>query len=87
EPWLLAGLMMASVLHGLAAASRSDLEFVLAALQAMVYGLFVYCNLSFGRPPTLTESQKALLDSIPADIRTVLSRLDLDPTMTRYACC
>ncbi|KAI9057530.1 hypothetical protein FKP32DRAFT_1545113, partial [Trametes sanguinea] len=87
EPWLLAGLFMTSVLHTLAAVSRTDLHFVLSALQAMIYGAFIYCNVAAGSPPVLTAAQALLLNDMPSDIRTVLSKLDLEPPMIRFATC
>ncbi|KAJ2992382.1 hypothetical protein NUW54_g7948 [Trametes sanguinea] len=87
QPWLLAGLLMASILHSLAAVSRTDLQFVLSALQAMIYGAFVYCNVTSGASTSLTPEQTRLLNEMPSDIRTVLSKLGLDPPVIRYASC
>ncbi|CDO68121.1 hypothetical protein BN946_scf185044.g29 [Trametes cinnabarina] len=39
------------------------------------------------RHPNLTVEQRDMLDAIPRDIRTVLSRLGLDPDIVRYASC
>ncbi|OJT09666.1 hypothetical protein TRAPUB_13852 [Trametes pubescens] len=55
-------------------------------MQAVVYGLFVYCNRLIGAP-SLTPPQSELLAAIPSDIRTVLTRLGLDPEIIRYASC
>ncbi|KAJ3016340.1 hypothetical protein NUW54_g823 [Trametes sanguinea] len=87
QPWLLAGMLMASVLHSLAAVSRTDLQFVLSALQAMLYGAFVYCNVGARSSSPLTAEQALLLDQLPSDVRTVLSRLGLEPPIIRHATC
>ncbi|KAI0360932.1 hypothetical protein OH77DRAFT_1365392, partial [Trametes cingulata] len=87
EPWLLAGLMMSAVLHALAAASRPHLRYVLATLQAMVYGLFMYSNRTSGGPATLNPTQSSLFSSIPSDVRTVLADLRLEPDIVRFASC
>ncbi|CDO72139.1 hypothetical protein BN946_scf184962.g82 [Trametes cinnabarina] len=87
QPWLLAALIMASVLHALAAVSRADLQFVLKTLEVVVYGAFAYCNASSGSASSLTAAQSLLLGEIPSDIRTVLSRLDLEPPILEYASC
>ncbi|KAI0363523.1 hypothetical protein BV20DRAFT_946139, partial [Pilatotrama ljubarskyi] len=83
EPFLLVGLFMASVLHCLAAVSRSDVRFVLASLQAMIYGCFVYCNAS----AHLTPAQHDVVNAVPVDIRTVMSQLELNTDFIRYAAC
>ncbi|KAI9069063.1 hypothetical protein FKP32DRAFT_1560466, partial [Trametes sanguinea] len=83
EPFLLAALLMASVLHSLEAVSRTNLRFLLTTLQVMVFGCFAYCNASVH----LTPVQSDIMNAIPSDIRTVLSRLQLEPDFLRYASC
>ncbi|KAL7284233.1 hypothetical protein ACG7TL_001515 [Trametes sanguinea] len=85
EPWLLAGLVMSAVLHSLAAVSRPDLTYVLATIQAIIYGAFMYCN--GASSTTLDADQAGMLAAIPSDVRTVLGRLGLEPDIVRYASC
>ncbi|EIW57900.1 uncharacterized protein TRAVEDRAFT_106892, partial [Trametes versicolor FP-101664 SS1] len=87
EPFILAALLFVTVLHALAAANRLTAQYGLAAFQVMLFGAFMYCNVSHGQPRALSHDQSDLLASIPDDIRTVLALLDLEPNIVRYAAC
>ncbi|KAI1785655.1 hypothetical protein LXA43DRAFT_855457, partial [Ganoderma leucocontextum] len=89
QPFILAGLLMATVLHSLASVSMPQATYMLATLRAVLFGAF---TLSYAIPTTSTSSQlnalhKDLLKRIPLDIRTVIDILQLDPDITQYACC
>ncbi|OSC96417.1 hypothetical protein PYCCODRAFT_1379203, partial [Trametes coccinea BRFM310] len=83
EPFILAGLLMACVLHAIAAVRGSNMRFVLVTLQVMLFGCLTYCNASVH----LTPAQHNIVNAIPDDIRTVLSALKIEPDITRYASC
>ncbi|KAI1783100.1 hypothetical protein LXA43DRAFT_865627, partial [Ganoderma leucocontextum] len=87
EPFVLAALLMVIVLHSLAAASRVYAQYILAAVQAMLYGAVVWCNAQSGWPSSLTPAQATLLQSVPDDVRTILTSLGLESDIIRYACC
>ncbi|KAI9069599.1 hypothetical protein FKP32DRAFT_1541804, partial [Trametes sanguinea] len=88
-PFLLAGLLMVTVLHTLSAVAFPAAQYVLATLKVVVFGAFTIRNLasSSTRPPTLTADQQSLLQSMPLDLRTVLEALELVPDIDSYACC
>ncbi|TFK78578.1 hypothetical protein K466DRAFT_466594, partial [Polyporus arcularius HHB13444] len=87
EHWLLAALLLVTIIHAIAEASRVDVAFVLAGIKAVLYGAFVLSNLSSGSPGSLTALQSDMLKSIPADIRTALKTLKLEPPIIRHAVC
>ncbi|PIL35041.1 hypothetical protein GSI_02828 [Ganoderma sinense ZZ0214-1] len=81
--FLLAGLLMVTVLHTLSDVARPEAAYALCALKAVIFGLFVWSNTT----NMLFPSQQALVDDTPVDIRTVLARLGVEPQITRYAAC
>ncbi|KAI0752994.1 hypothetical protein C8Q80DRAFT_1097463, partial [Daedaleopsis nitida] len=85
--FILACLIVAIVLHALAEAAHSDVAFLLTGLKAILYGAFMWSNGTLRLPTALTDAQIDMVNAIPSDIRTVLSHLDLEPTITRYAVC
>lgn len=84
-PFLLASLFMVSALHTLSGVSRDASNLILATLRALLFGAFVAC--SPGTSRGLLPRQQAILDSIPRDIRTVLTHLKIEPVITKYATC
>ncbi|PIL31020.1 hypothetical protein GSI_05714 [Ganoderma sinense ZZ0214-1] len=86
QPFILAGLIMASILHSLAAASRLCSDYILATLQVVIFGAFVWSNTQTGQA-VLTPGQEELLTKVPDDMRTVFKDLELEPDLVRYACC
>ncbi|KAI0349526.1 hypothetical protein OH77DRAFT_1364012, partial [Trametes cingulata] len=91
QPFILAALLMTSALHTLSGVNRPTTNLVLTTLRVFLVGAFMSCSeehpdASKG-PPHLTRSQQALVDSIPRDVRTALSRLNIQPTFIRYASC
>lgn len=87
EPFILVALFLAIILHALAEAAHLDVAFLLVALKAMLFGAFMWSNGSLQLPSVLTDLQFDMVNAIPADIRTVISKLDLEPAITRYAIC
>ncbi|KAI1786039.1 hypothetical protein LXA43DRAFT_839945, partial [Ganoderma leucocontextum] len=90
EPFIVAVFVLASVLHSVAATSRSCSAFVLAAVEAILFGAMVWCNAKAGTEAGkngLTPTQVETLNDIPDDIRGVLSFLGLEPDIVHYACC
>ena len=92
---------MISAIHTLSGADRKAANLVLEALRFFLIGSFISCNKGASKTSTaplstslvarkssqLTPAQQALVDSIPRDIRTVLSQLGVQPEIIRYACC
>ncbi|PIL24708.1 hypothetical protein GSI_12594 [Ganoderma sinense ZZ0214-1] len=88
QPYVLAGLLMATVLHSLAATARMPVQYVLRVLQVVLYGAFLYCNSTSGSKTTsLTPDQKSILETVPIDIKTIINDLELSPDFIRFACC
>ena len=59
----------------------------MSALKAILYGAFMWTNKAHQSFPSLTPAQFEMVNAIPGDIRTVISRLDLEPDIIRYAVC
>ncbi|KAI0710498.1 hypothetical protein C8Q76DRAFT_576339, partial [Earliella scabrosa] len=87
EPFVLAALIMTTILHSIAAVSRSRCQYILRTLEVVLYGAFVWCNTQSGNGSELTIAQDDLVNSLPEDVRTALSHLGLEPEFLRYACC
>ncbi|TFK83030.1 hypothetical protein K466DRAFT_450123, partial [Polyporus arcularius HHB13444] len=89
QPFVLAGLLVTSALHTLSGVNRDTANLVLVMLRAVLVGVFIFCSKSRSRTAasTLPPAQKVILDSIPRDVRTAISRLKLEPTFLRYATC
>ncbi|KAH9854786.1 hypothetical protein C2E23DRAFT_698484, partial [Lenzites betulinus] len=85
QPFLVAGLIMVSVLHALANVSRPYASFALAAIRVVILGTILTT------PGTtrynMTSEQRSLLERVPRDIRTVIRHLELEPDFTTYAAC
>lgn len=85
SPFILASLLLVTVLHTLASVSRLYTQLILATLRVLLFGA-----LMLGNPPApniLSAVQEALLSRIPLDVRTVLSKLQLEPTFITYTTC
>ncbi|RDX40504.1 hypothetical protein OH76DRAFT_1307036, partial [Lentinus brumalis] len=87
EPYVVAALVMTTVLHSVAAVSRMYGQYILATLEAVLFGAFVWCNTQGGGRPELTPAQARVLETLPADVRTAMSWLGLEPDIVRHACC
>ncbi|TBU28221.1 hypothetical protein BD311DRAFT_614495, partial [Dichomitus squalens] len=99
EPFILVALLVVSALHTLSSLDRKATNLVLETARVFLTGAFIWCNKSLPKhhPATtgggarkhakLTPPQQAIVDSIPRDIRTVLSQLRVQPDIVRYACC
>ncbi|KAI0654536.1 hypothetical protein C8Q70DRAFT_880098, partial [Cubamyces menziesii] len=83
EPFVLAALIMVSMLHAIHSVTRADSNYVLATIRAVLFGAFMFCNQ--GRRSTLTSRQETLLRTVPKDVRTALKRLHIDPEIVRHA--
>ncbi|KAI1785300.1 hypothetical protein LXA43DRAFT_900068, partial [Ganoderma leucocontextum] len=84
--FLLAGLLMATVLHSLASVSFPRVDYLLATLRVVLFGGFT-ANSVRSLPTSVTSMQRSLIDSIPLDIRKVMKDLHLEPDITPYASC
>ncbi|KAI0655865.1 hypothetical protein C8Q70DRAFT_922769, partial [Cubamyces menziesii] len=85
EPFILAALIMTTILHTVHAVTRADSNYLLATIRAVLFGVFMFCNK--GRRSSLSSAQEAILQSVPKDVRTALKRLNIDPEIVRHACC
>ncbi|KAI0691535.1 hypothetical protein C8T65DRAFT_587134, partial [Cerioporus squamosus] len=81
EPFLVALLMMASVLHAMAGVSRPILGYVLTTFQVVVLGAVL------ANPKGATPLQETLKKAVPKDVRSALKLLGLVPDIVTYACC
>ncbi|PIL29463.1 hypothetical protein GSI_08405 [Ganoderma sinense ZZ0214-1] len=80
QPFVTVALIIAVVLHSMAAVARPEVAFVLSGLRAMLFGAFVWCN---APSRTMNAAQRLLLKCIPRDVRTVLRTLHLEPDIVR----
>ncbi|KAI0711693.1 hypothetical protein C8Q76DRAFT_571196, partial [Earliella scabrosa] len=87
QPFILAGLLMVVVLHSIASAARLKSEFILATMEVIVFGSFMFCNSLPSPPSPMCISQADALRSIPRDMKTALSVLEVEPEIVEYACC
>nr|VWO97371.1 SPI-1 type III secretion system export apparatus protein SpaS (Secretory protein (Associated with virulence)) (Virulence-associated secretory protein) [Ganoderma boninense] len=84
--YLLAGLLMATILHTLASVSFPRADYLLATLRVLLFGAFT-ANHAHPIPTSVTATQRSLVDAIPLDIRTAMKDLYLEPEITTYATC
>ncbi|TFK79941.1 hypothetical protein K466DRAFT_504743, partial [Polyporus arcularius HHB13444] len=87
-PFILAGLLMATIFHSIASLSFPQAAYLLATLRVVLFGALTVNVV--GRTATrssLTPAQAALIQDIPLDIRTVMDRLGIEPDVKEYACC
>ncbi|KAI0720100.1 hypothetical protein C8T65DRAFT_545168, partial [Cerioporus squamosus] len=87
EYFILAAMVMTTVLHSLTATSRTQSSYVLTTIQAVLFGAFAWCNTHLSHPQPLTPGQTALLNKIPDDVREAIKALGLEPDFIRHACC
>ncbi|OJT11998.1 hypothetical protein TRAPUB_11455, partial [Trametes pubescens] len=85
EPFVLAALIMTTILHAVHSVSRVDSNYILATLRVLLFGAFMFCNR--GRGSQLTAAQRLMLQTIPKDVRSALKKLHINPEIIRYACC
>ena len=65
--FILAALFLVTILHSLSAVARPQIQLVLATLKVMLFGALTWTSNSLVNA-ILTESQAALLGSIPLDV-------------------
>ncbi|TFK79921.1 hypothetical protein K466DRAFT_472481, partial [Polyporus arcularius HHB13444] len=87
QPFIVALLLVVAVSHTLVEAAQIDITFLLAGIKAILCGALLWSNVSLGMAPSLTDAQSELLHSLPADIRSVIKNLQLEPDIIRYAVC
>ncbi|KAH9846513.1 hypothetical protein C2E23DRAFT_743882, partial [Lenzites betulinus] len=85
EPFVVAALIMTTILHAVHSVNRADSNYVLSTIRVLLFGAFMFCNK--GRRASLTAVQQGVLNTIPKDVRTALKRLNVSPDIIRYACC
>ena len=81
EPFIVALLMMASVLHAMVGVSRLIVSYMLTTFQVVVLGGM------FATQKSATLLQSTLMDAIPKDVWTALKFLGLVPDIVTYVCC
>ncbi|KAI1789833.1 hypothetical protein LXA43DRAFT_891990, partial [Ganoderma leucocontextum] len=81
--WLLAGLLMVTVLHTLSNIARPDAAYALSALKVVIFGVFSWSSAM----NILSVPQQDLLGEVPADIRTVFTRLGVEADIIHHAAC
>ncbi|KAI0055231.1 hypothetical protein BV25DRAFT_1781515, partial [Artomyces pyxidatus] len=86
EPFLLCSFVIAAVLHVISGLAHSDSHFLLLGLRAAVVGAVVF-NRPNVPPGEIEKLRAGLSSSMPGDIRTILSRFELEPDIVLYACC
>lgn len=82
--FILAGLLMVTLLHTLSAVAFVQADFILSTLRVFLFGLF---TVSAG-VSKLTSMQTQLLNKIPLDVRTAMKRLGAQVNdIIEYAVC
>ena len=81
--FILAALLMVTLLHTLSAVAFVQAEFILNTLRIVIFGVFTWSTGS----SMLKREEQALLDQVPMDIRTVFARLALNPDIVEFAAC
>ncbi|KAI1782175.1 hypothetical protein LXA43DRAFT_906539, partial [Ganoderma leucocontextum] len=81
--FILAGLLMVTILHTLSDIARPDAAYALSVLKVVIFGVFAVSNTTH----MLSSPQHALLLTVPDDLRTVLTTLGVEPNIIRYASC
>ncbi|KAI0366441.1 hypothetical protein BV20DRAFT_916843, partial [Pilatotrama ljubarskyi] len=84
QPCILLTLLIVSALHALSGLNSDAANLILGVIRVVLTGAFIASN-NAASPPT--SPQRSMVGSVPRDIRTVLSRLDLEPDFIRYATC
>ncbi|KAI0350461.1 hypothetical protein OH77DRAFT_1413006, partial [Trametes cingulata] len=91
QPFILAALLVTSALHTLSGVSRPAANLILTTFRVVLVGAFLSCSKEDSAPSKgfspVSRSQQDLLHSIPQDVRTALSRLNIQPNFIRYASC
>ncbi|KAH9853713.1 hypothetical protein C2E23DRAFT_727959, partial [Lenzites betulinus] len=86
EPCILLALLITSALHTLSGMNSDAANLILVTIRVVLTGAFIGKRCK-GARSALTDQQQSMLDSIPRDVRTVLSRLGVEPDIIRYATC
>ncbi|KAI0648741.1 hypothetical protein C8Q79DRAFT_876325, partial [Trametes meyenii] len=83
EPFLLAGLLMVTVLHTFSGVAFPAAQYVLATLKAVIFGAVTFNRIQAAS----TRMAQELIGNVPADLRTIIDMLQLGPDIVQYACC
>ena len=84
EPFVVLALLLVVTLDTVAGSSRADLSLILNVFIAFLTGAFMFNKKT---NENLSKEQRAAIESIPADTRTVLDKFNILPTYIPYACC
>ncbi|KAI0355757.1 hypothetical protein OH77DRAFT_1402453, partial [Trametes cingulata] len=87
QPYILLTLLIISAVHAISGLNSDAANLVLGAIRVVLTGAFIASNKTTSPPVLRALEQQTTLDSIPRDIRTVLSQLNVEPDFVRYACC
>ncbi|KAI0644125.1 hypothetical protein C8Q79DRAFT_914175, partial [Trametes meyenii] len=83
QPFLVAALIMVSVLHSLAHVAYPYTKLVLMTMKVVIFGALTMGNSRLA----LSTEHRNFLKQIPSDVRTVMKFLALEPDITLYATC
>ena len=81
--FLLAALLTVAMLHTLSAVSFPQAEFLLATLKVVIFGTLTLSKAS----SALSPKETGVLQEVPLDMRTVFTKLQLEPGIVEYAVC
>ncbi len=82
--FILAGLLMVTLLHTLSAVAFVQAEFILSTLRVFLFGLFTVST----SVSKLTATQSSLLNQVPLDARTAMKKLGVYVNdIIEYAVC
>ncbi|KAI0055835.1 hypothetical protein BV25DRAFT_1761949, partial [Artomyces pyxidatus] len=86
EPFLICALLVAVILHVICGVSSVHSHLVLHGFRAAIAGALVFQRPGWA-PDEVQAFRSQITNSMPGDIRTALSKFQLDPEIVFYACC
>ncbi|KAH7905482.1 hypothetical protein BJ138DRAFT_990376, partial [Hygrophoropsis aurantiaca] len=87
QPVLLVALLFVVILHLLEGLPSFKSNFALASVRVLIASAFMFNHFQSGRRDGFNAAEKQLLKDLPVDLRTALSKFDLEPDIIPYACC
>lgn len=81
--FILAALLMVTLLHTVSSVAFVQADFMLSTLRILLFGTLTWST----GATVLASNQQDLLDKIPRDARTAISKLKLNVDITEYAVC